>query len=73
MILENPPAIPVTKYAHAHTLLQWDEVQQANSTYTKAHALPLDPDWRKAPLILIGQRFHQAVRKPKIGFSRPPH
>ena len=45
VILENPPATPVTKYAHAHTL-QWGEVQQANSIHTKAHSHS----------ILIGER-----------------
>ena len=37
VFLENHPAIPVTRCAHAHTL-QWGEVQQANSIYTKAHS-----------------------------------
>ena len=45
--LENPPVLPVTRCAHAHTL-QWGEVQQANSMYTKAHS----------HLILMEGSFH---------------
>ena len=60
VILENPPATAVTKYAHAHTL-QWGEVQQANSIHTKA------------PLILFGQRFGSQSEKPKIVFYGIPH
>ena len=35
--------------------------------------LPLDPDWRKAPLILIGQRFLRPVRKPHQILIWPAH